>query len=126
MSEELKKMITQTKLLEIDGDDVEGQMLMQVNTAHGARNINWINIADYDENEYLQRIVLFIPDTEFLVGENRFKANQNGGTDVTISWRVVGITEEGNEAVMEYANSGMFETQMKQRVSRLNEYIKNK
>lgn len=67
-----------------------------------AERDGWMAVADYDTHAMHMTTVLYIPDVEFMIEQVRCEATPTGGTTVTITWRVAGISAEGNDAVQAF------------------------
>ena len=71
----------------------------------------WSVVAEYNREDRLLRKINIYPGIEFLINEMRCDSNPRGGTTLTVTWKVTGMTNDGNEAVRNFMDSGMFETQ---------------
>ncbi len=56
-------------------------------------------VAEYNPEAMYMKSVLYIPDTEFMIEEARCEPASDGGCILTVTWRVAGISRDGNEAV---------------------------
>ena len=59
----------------------------------------WMVVADYAPASMTMKTVLYLPDTEFMLEEIRCAPGNQGGTTMTVMWRVAGISAGGNAAV---------------------------
>jgi len=62
----------------------------------------WMVLAEYNPDALCMKSVLYIPDTEFMIEKARCEVSPNGGTVLTVSWRVAGISKDGNDAVQAF------------------------
>jgi hypothetical protein len=49
--------------------------------------------------------ILSIPEVEFMLEEVRCAPGEQGGTTMTITWRVAGVSKAGNDAVQTFFDS---------------------
>lgn len=60
---------------------------------------DWWVVGENDPRKRMIRYVYLMPGVELLVEEIRCREGLHGGTVATVQWRVVGLTERGNELV---------------------------
>lgn len=89
----------------------------------GSRGQIWSSVAKYDKEERLLRKIEIYPGIKFQVSEYRCVSNPNGGTTLIATWKVTGMTTEGNEAVRNFMDSGMFESVIDGLAKQLNDYL---
>ena len=89
----------------------------------GSRGQIWSSVAKYDKKERLLRKIEIYPGIKFQVSEYRCVSNPNGGTTLTATWKVTGMTSEGNEAVRNFMDSGTFESVIDGLAKQLNDYL---
>jgi hypothetical protein len=65
----------------------------------------WMVVAEYDPDAMYMKSVLYIPDIEFMMEEVRCQPGPEGGTTAAVTWRVAGISEDGNDAVQGFFDS---------------------
>lgn len=105
------------------GETKPGEMFM---AKHDYHEETWRVVANYDPEDYTISYVYFAPPTELLYREYRRKTNPEGGTSVTIFWRVVGLSNEGNKAVRNYFESGDYEKQIRESEKKYNKIMAEK
>jgi hypothetical protein len=59
----------------------------------------WMVVAEHNPDALYMKSVLYIPDFEFMIEEARCEPASEGGCILTVTWRVAGISRDGNEAV---------------------------
>lgn len=82
----------------------------------------WDVVTDYDRDAWTMRRVHFEPGTEILMEDVHLSAGLNGDTIATISWRVVGLSEQGNAAVRSFMDNH-FEASMKRLEAGINAFL---
>jgi hypothetical protein len=72
------------------------------------------------------KTVLYIPDVEFMIEEVRCQPGADGGTTLIVTWRVAGLSEDGNDAVQAFFDNhwdmrmGMIEETYKRLLAKKN------
>ena len=66
------------------------------------RGDSWFAVGNYDIEKRSMTTVLSIPQTEFLLETLRCDPHPEGGTRVTVEWRVAGVSRESNGAVRDF------------------------
>lgn len=85
-------------------DGESGTMSRTIHPGHEYDDA-WDVIADYDREAMTMRRVHYEPGTELLVEEIALEPSAHGATRARINWRVVGLTEEGNQAVQTFMDN---------------------
>lgn len=101
---------------------LSGAMYYAPDAYHGMR---WNVMAEHNAEAGFIRWILFLPEIECLIEEIRCEEISPGETQVTITWRVAGLSEVGNGAVHRFFAAGLFEKQITMLQSQLQAYLRD-
>jgi len=88
----------------------------------------WFVVAEYNPTDFMFRYVMLMPKAELLEGEYSLKPTSDGGSMLTVRWRVTGFDERSNQAIQGYLDNrkGAFEKQVEALGKTLSDHFSKK
>lgn len=84
----------------------EGGMIRSIYSGHADQSgAGWWVLAKRDPKEGIIRYTALGAGVELLVREIQCKPNTKGGSDITVSWRVIGLSPHANESVQSFMDN---------------------